>query len=71
MTETVSTVVLLETQEGRALVETICSAKGVPMDIFEELIAEEIDQQGRGRRHGLYSRYDELLAPIVDEDVKA
>ena len=71
MSETVSTVVLLETAEGRALVERICKAKGVPMDIFEDLLAEEIDNQGRGRRHGLWQRYDEILDPLVEEDVKA
>ena len=71
MTETVSTVVLLETKEGRALVAKICREKGVPMDVFEELLAEEIDQQGYSRRHFIAQRYDELLAPLVEEDVKA
>lgn len=64
---TVRTVVLLSNAEGRRLVAEKCRAGGVPMEVFEDLLREEVAQQGRGRRHGLSARYDEVLDAFAEE----
>lgn len=64
---TVRTVVLLSNPEGRRLVAEKCQAGGVPMEVFEDLLREEVAQQGRGRRHGLSARYDEILDAFAEE----
>lgn len=64
---TVRTVVLLANPEGRRLVAEKCRAGGVPMEVFEDLLREEVAQQGRGRRHGISARYDEVLDAFAEE----
>lgn len=54
-------VVLLNSEEGRALVRKKCRAAQVPISLLEELIEAELDQQGKKRKAGLWEEFDRIL----------
>ena len=60
-------VVLLQNEEGRRLVRSKCAQAGLEINVLEKLIAAEIDQQGKLRKHGIGDKFDEILAGIDDE----
>lgn len=62
-----SHVVLLQSEEGRQLVRSKCAQAGLEISVLEQLIAAEIDQQGKLRKHGIGDKFDEILAGIDDE----
>lgn len=62
-----SHVVLLQSEEGRRLVRSKCAQAGLEIGVLEKLIAAEIDQQGKLRKHGIGDKFDEILAGIDDE----
>lgn len=47
-------VVLLNSEEGRALVRRKCRTAGIKIGVLEELIEAELDQQGKKRKAGLW-----------------
>lgn len=59
-------VVLLNSEEGRALVKQKCRAAGIKIGTLEELIEAELDQQGKMRKAGLWEEFDRILDPTED-----
>ncbi|MGE3424883.1 MAG: hypothetical protein AB7N24_22775 [Dehalococcoidia bacterium] len=60
-------VVLLNSEEGRALVKQKCRAAGIKISMLEELIEAELDQQGKMRKAGLWEEFDRILDPAEDQ----
>ncbi len=61
-------VVLLKSNEGRALVEEKCQAAGMRIETLEELIKAELDQQGKMRKRGLRYEFDHIFDDALSED---
>lgn len=61
-------VVLLNSEEGMALVKRKCRAAGIRIDVLEALIAEELDQQGKKRKAGLWPEFDRILDEPAPEE---
>ncbi len=61
-------VVLLNSEEGRALVKSKCRAAGVKIGVLEELIEEELDQQGKKRKSGLWDEFDRIFDSAAPEE---
>jgi len=61
-------VVLLNSEEGKALVTRKCEAAGIPIRVFEELIEAELDQQGKKRKAGLWVEFDRILDEPAPEE---
>ena len=62
-----SHVVLLQSEEGRRLVRSKCAQAGLEISVLEQLIAAEIDQQGKLKKRGIREVFDEIFAGIDDE----
>lgn len=54
-------VVLLSTEEGRALVRQVCEEAKVPPEALQDLIDAELEQVGKQRKAGLWERFDEIF----------
>ncbi len=61
-------VVLLDNQEGRALVKDACKASGLLFSEFQELVQAEIEQTGKQRKKGLWDDFDDILDRIQVDD---
>ena len=61
-------VVLLDSPEGRAIVEKACKANGLFFDVFEELVQAEIEQTGKRRSAGLWDFFDDILDRIQADE---
>lgn len=61
-------VVLLNSEEGRALVRKKCRAAGIRIGVLEELIEAELDQQGKKRKAGLWDEFERILDSAQNED---
>ncbi len=59
-------IVVLNTEEGRALARRKCRAIGLRIATFEQLVEAELDQQGKQRKRGLWEEFDRIL----DEDAE-
>lgn len=62
-----SHVVLLQSEEGRRLVCSKCAQAGLEISVLKQLIAAEIDQQGKLKKRGIREVFDEIFAGIDDE----
>lgn len=62
-------VVLLKSEDGRALVRQKCRAAGIKIAVFEELISAELDQQGKKRKAGLWEEFDAILDAESQDEV--
>lgn len=63
-------VVLLNSDEGRALVRKKCRAAGIRIAVLEELIEAELGQQGKMRKAGLWEEFDRILdEPTLEDQV--
>lgn len=60
-------VVLLNGDDGRALVRRKCRSIGIRIATFERLVEAELDQQGKLRKRGLWEEFDEILDEDSDE----
>jgi hypothetical protein len=60
--------VLLNSEEGRALVKTKCRAAGIPISMLEGLIEAELEQQGKMRKAGLWEEFDRIFDVTDGED---
>ena len=60
-------VVLLNSEEGRSLIKRRCREAGLPMPALEELIAAELDQQGKRRKAGLWDEFDRIFDEISED----
>ena len=63
-----STVVLFDNAEGRELIREVCEEHRFLFTAFEELVQAEVEQTGKQRRTGLWSRFDDILDRIGIED---
>jgi hypothetical protein len=61
-------VVLLKSEEGRALVKKKCRAAGVKISVVEELIDAELGQQGKMRKAGLWEEFDRIFDDATPEE---
>jgi hypothetical protein len=61
-------VVLLNSEEGRALVRKKCRAASIRIGMLEELIEAELDQQGKKRKAGLWEEIDRILDEAAPEE---
>lgn len=61
-------VVLLNTPDGRKLVQARCKEFGIPAHAFERLIEAEIAQQGKQRRAGIGDDFDTIFRELIDEE---
>ncbi|MCO6415213.1 hypothetical protein JYK14_03355 [Siccirubricoccus sp. KC 17139] len=59
---------LLNSEEGRALVRKKCRAAGIRIGVLEELIEAELDQQGKRRKAGLWEEFDRILDEAAPEE---
>lgn len=59
-------VVLLNSEEGRALVRAACQEISIPFSAFEELVEAELDQQGKQRKAGLWEQFDQIFGDLDD-----
>ena len=53
---------LLESEAGRAALDGLCEPERLSPEIAIQLVAAVQSQIGRARRHGLFDRFDEILA---------
>ena len=63
-----NSVVLLSNDEGRKLVRSLCAKAGLPMEVLEELITEEIEQLGKKRKAGLWDEFDRIFDSMETDD---
>jgi len=61
-------VVLLNGEEGRALVKEKCRAAKIKLSLLEELIEAELDQQGKKRKAGLWEEFDRIFDDAAPEE---
>lgn len=61
-------IVILNTEEGRALVRRKCRTAKVRISTFEQLVDAELDQQGKQRKRGLWEEFDRVLDEDVEQD---
>ncbi len=61
-------VVLLNSDDGRALVRSKCRAAGIKIGMLEDLIEAELDQQGKRRKRGLFEEFDRILDEAAIEE---
>jgi len=61
-------IVILNTDEGRALVRRKCRAAKVKIATFEQLVDAELDQQGKQRKRRLWEEFDRLLDEDSEQD---
>jgi hypothetical protein len=54
-------VVLLSTEEGRALVRRKCRQAGLKLPLLESLVDAELDQTGKQRKAGMWEAFDDIL----------
>lgn len=64
-------VVLLKSDEGRNLVKRKCRSAGIRIGLLEELIEEELDQQGKMRKAGLWEEFDRIFDEAADAKSEA
>lgn len=62
-----SIVVLLKSEEGRKLVRERCRERNLSISILEQLIAAEVEQQGKLRKRGIREEFDEIFDEIETE----
>jgi hypothetical protein len=62
-----SIVVLLKSEEGRKLVRERCRARNLSISTLEQLIAAEVEQQGKLRKRGIREEFDEIFDEIETE----
>ena len=62
-----SHVVLLRSEAGRKLVRSKCKEAGLDPGVLEQLIAAEIDQQGKLRKRGITEAFNEIFDAIETE----
>ncbi len=60
-------VVLFRSEAGRRLVREKCRQAGLDPAVLEQLIAVEIDQQGKLRKRGITEALDEIFDNIESE----
>lgn len=58
-------VVLLDNPDGRAMIKEACSAAGLLLPAFEELVQAEVEQTGKQRRAGMWDAFDDILDRIM------
>ena len=63
-----SVVVLLRSEEGRKLVRERCKQRNLSISTLEQLIAAEVEQQGKLRKRGIREEFDEIFDEIAEED---
>lgn len=56
---------LFETGNGREELKRRCREAKIPLNILEGLVEAELEQVGKLKKHGLWERFDEILAPLV------
>jgi hypothetical protein len=61
-------VVLLNSEDGRALVRKRCKQARIPVRILEELITCEIEQQGKMRKAGLWDEFDRVFDGLAEDE---
>lgn len=60
-------VVLLRSEAGRRLVRSKCREADLDPGVLEQLIAVEMDQQGKLRKRGITEAFNEILDNIETE----
>lgn len=64
-------VVLLKSEDGRALIRNRCKQARIPIHILEELISCEVEQQGKMRKAGLWDEFDRIFDALAEEESEA
>ena len=60
-------VVLLRSEAGRRLVRSKCKDAELDLSVLQQLIAVEVDQQGKLRKRGITEAFDEIFDNIETE----
>lgn len=63
-----SAVVLLNSEEGRALVKRHCREANLSMSHLFELIEAELEQLGKKRKAGLWEEFDRIFDSLEEDD---
>ncbi len=58
------------TEEERKLLEEICAVKEVPFSAIEQLIEEESDFHGMGRRKGLFPAIRRIVEEATEKRLR-
>ncbi len=61
-------VALFHSKAGRNLVLSKCRAEGLDPKVLERLVAVEIKQQGKLKKRGITSAFDEIFDSIEVEE---
>jgi hypothetical protein len=59
-------VVLLDQEDGRALVKRACRSNGIRFAEFQELVQAEVEQTGKQKKRGLWDQFDDILDRMED-----
>lgn len=51
-------------EEARAVLKSLCNEHGIPLDVFEELVAIQRERQDQERAHGVYDAITEVLSRV-------
>jgi hypothetical protein len=51
-------------REARTVLQALCDEHGVPLDVFEELVAIQRERQDQERAHGVYDAITEVLSRV-------
>lgn len=57
---------LTERGQGREILKKYCRRIGISVEIVTRLLDVEQEHVGRGRRHGLYQQFDEILGEAAE-----
>jgi len=61
-------VVIFANAKGMELIKSACKEEQIDPETFEELVETEIEQTGKQRKVGLWSKFDDILDRILEED---
>ena len=61
-----TTVVLLDSEMGRKIVQKHIKKEKIPAGLLEELVGAELEQEGKLRKRGLSERFDEILDTYIE-----
>ena len=60
-------IVLLDRGTGREVMKRYCRNAGISIRTVEDLVDEELRQQGKARRHGIFEAFDRILDEALAE----
>ncbi len=60
-------VVLFQSEEGKKLIKSMCESAKLDSSVLKQLIAVEIEQQGKLKKRGITESFNEIFNGIETE----